>query len=1171
MFVAAFHNGLRAEHFNESLAQKPASSMQEVNKRAECYIKGEERGFSGGGESSSARKRYVRRAISEIYLVSQPQPLDVPDLAFTAKDGMEVAPHDDDPLVIQVQILNCDVKRVLIDSGSSADIMYWEAFKAMQLAEEQLQPYSGTLVGFSGEQVDVMGYASLLTTFGEGSNAKTIKVRYLVGEERRVAIAEEVEKLKEAGFIEEIKYPSWLANVVMVKKANGKWRMCVDFTDLNKACPKDPYPLPNIDRLIDGASGCKMLSFMDAYSGYNQIKMNPSDACHTAFMSNTCNYFYNVMPFGLKNAGATYQRLMDRVFAEQIGKNLEVYIDDMVVKTSEGSRHDDDLLDIMGSVRKYNMRLNPAKCSFGVQAGKFLGFMLTSRGIEANPEKCQAIIDMRSPTSVKEVQTLTGRIAALSRFLSCAGEKGFHFFASLRKNERFSWTPECEEAFKQLKEFLASPPILTRPLPGNTLYLYLAVSDRALSSALVQEIEGEEKPIYFVSRTLRGAETRYQRIERLSLAVVVTARKLRQYFQSHQVVVRTDYPIKNVLRKPDLAGRMVAWSVELSEFDITFSPRGAIKSQRLADFVLEMSTPPTTEKTASWTLSVDGASNVRGSGAGIVLEGPDGVMIEQSLRFAFKASNNQAEYEALIAGMKLASDMEVKELRAMSDSQLVTNQVSGKFQTKEPQLIKYVEKVQNLAKHFDSFELVYVPREQNMRADLLSKLASTKKPGSHRTVIQETIKTPSINGEEVMMVIEEEDWRSPIIRYLQKDELPKEREKAFKLRKMAAWYSMVGDKLYKRGFASPLLLCVSTEEAKRIMSEVHEGSCGSHIGSRALAGKILRAGFYWPDIHDDTAMYVRNCDKCQRHANLHHVPGEPLKSVLSPWPFFMWGVDIVGPFPVGYKQARWIIVAVDYFTKWIEAEPVSSISAEQVKIFYWKKIICRFGLPKYIVSDNGTQFASEKVVEFCRSKGIKNTFISVEHPQANGQAESANKVILRALKRRLDSKGEAWVAHISPILWSYHTTPQSSTGEAPFTMVYGSDAMIPVEINPPSWRRETTTQEENDRALEENLDMIEERRERAHFREFAIKQRAARRYNTRVKQRSFQEGDLVLKRPMGKDKGGKFAANWEGPFRVQEAFEGGAYRLETMEGRTLPRTCSSHGSLQLLSNQALPV
>ncbi|MCI21844.1 gag-pol polyprotein, partial [Trifolium medium] len=201
------------------------------------------------------------------------------------------------------------------------------------------------------------------------------------------------------------------------------------------------YPLPNIDRLIDGASGYKTLSFMDAYSGYNQIKMNPADAPYMAFMSNTCNYFYNVMPFGLKNVGATYQRLMDKVFSNQIGKNLEVYIDDMVVKTADDGEHDKDLADILQSVRKYNMRLNPAKCSFGVQAGKFLGFLLTHRGIEANPEKCQAIIDMRSPTSVKEVQQLTGRIAALSRFLSCSGEKAFHFFATLRKSEKFTWSP----------------------------------------------------------------------------------------------------------------------------------------------------------------------------------------------------------------------------------------------------------------------------------------------------------------------------------------------------------------------------------------------------------------------------------------------------------------------------------------------------------------------------------------------------------------------------------------------------------------------------------------------------------------------------------------------------------------------------------------------------------
>jgi ribonuclease HI len=254
--------------------------------------------------------------------------------------------------------------------------------------------------------------------------------------------------------------------------------------------------------------------------------------------------------------------------------------------------------------------------------------------------------------------------------------------------------------------------------------------------------------------------------------------------------------------------------------------------------LLELTAPPEESKEQPWTLSVDGASNVRGSGAGVVLEGPDGVLIEQSLRFAFKASNNQAEYEALLASIKLAKEMDITDLKAKSDSQLVTNQVSGEFQTKDPQLVKYLERVRNLANHFNSFELVYVPREQNARADLLSKLASTKKPGSNRTFIQETIANPSITEEPVMMIIESEDWRAPIIRYLQKDELPAAREEAYKVKKMSAWYLMLGDKLYKRGFFGPLMLCVSQEEAKGILEEIHEGSCGSHIGARALAGKV---------------------------------------------------------------------------------------------------------------------------------------------------------------------------------------------------------------------------------------------------------------------------------------------------------------------------------------------
>jgi len=209
-----------------------------------------------------------------------------------------------------------------------------------------------------------------------------------LGEERKKVVEEELKKLVDARFISEIKYPTWLANIVLVKKSSGKWRMCVDYTDLNMACPKDPYPLPNIDHLIDNASGFATLSFMEAYSRYNQIRMDHLNAPKTEFMTNHKNYHYEVMPFGLKNAGATFQRCMDTAFAKQIGRNLEVYIDDRVAKTKEGSSHTEDLKEILGQVRKYNMRLNPTKCSVGVQVGKFLGFLLTKRGIEANPDKC---------------------------------------------------------------------------------------------------------------------------------------------------------------------------------------------------------------------------------------------------------------------------------------------------------------------------------------------------------------------------------------------------------------------------------------------------------------------------------------------------------------------------------------------------------------------------------------------------------------------------------------------------------------------------------------------------------------------------------------------------------------------------------------------------------------
>ena len=304
-------------------------------------------------------------------------------------------------------------------------------------------------------------------------------------QEQDKAIAEEVCKLQDAEFIREVYYPNWLANIVMVKKANGKWRMCVDFMDLNKVCPKDSYPRPWVDVLVDSIVRHQLLSFMDAFYGYNQIKMDETDQVKTLFFISQGLFYYKVMSLGLKNAGVTYQRLINKIIAHQIGRNVQVYIDDMLVKSRREDDHLDDLRETFDTLCSYNMKLNPNKCMFAVMARKFSGFMVSQRGIEVNPDKIRAIIEMAPSRNVREVQSLNGQVAALNRFISKAMDKCLPSFRTLKKS--FKWTVECQQAFEDLKAYLSSPPLLSPSKLGEELFLYLAVSPTAVSVALVGE------------------------------------------------------------------------------------------------------------------------------------------------------------------------------------------------------------------------------------------------------------------------------------------------------------------------------------------------------------------------------------------------------------------------------------------------------------------------------------------------------------------------------------------------------------------------------------------------------------------------------------------------------------------------------------------------------------
>ncbi|XP_065050236.1 uncharacterized protein LOC135680283 [Musa acuminata AAA Group] len=490
------------------------------------------------------------------------------------------------------------------------------------------------------------------------------------------------------------------------------------------------------------------------------------------------------------------------------------------------------------------MRLNPAKCAFGVNSGRFLEFIIHERGIDVNPKKVWAIVDMQASRTIKELQRLNRRLAAMSRFLSRSSDRCLPFFWALKDPKDFAWIAECEEAFAHVKEHLASLPCLASVSPQEKLGVYLAASRHAISSVLIKEAFGEQLPIYYTSHVLNGPEERYPLIEKLALALVLTARKLRPYFQAHPIEVIINQPLRQILSKFDLAGHLLKWSVDLGEFDIQYVPRTAIKAQAVADFISELTQPegedPERMK-AEWLLYVDGSSGRKGAGAGLVLEAPDGRLFKCSLRFRFKATNNEAEYEALLVGLRLAVEMQVGDIHVLIDSQLVAEKLTGGYEARDPTISKYLAEIRALAAHFSRFTLSRVPRRQNERADTLAKLASRSGPEGEPDV--EELPTRVIMVVVVATAGPPTTWVQEMLQFKRYGTLPEDEAAARRLRRTQAWYCEIDGRLYRRSYSCPLLRCLEPEEAQSVLAEVHDGICGEHIGGCTLVFKVLRQGY----------------------------------------------------------------------------------------------------------------------------------------------------------------------------------------------------------------------------------------------------------------------------------------------------------------------------------------
>ncbi|XP_074337232.1 uncharacterized protein LOC141674424 [Apium graveolens] len=536
------------------------------------------------------------------------------------------------------------------------------------------------------------------------------------------------------------------------------------------------------------------------------------------------------------------------------------------------------------------------------------------------------------------------------------------------------------------------------------------------------------------------------------------------------------------MHKPESSCRMLKWTVELGQFEGDYKPRTAIKGQALADFMLEFPTHQEVESGALivipsieevrmesqnsapwWSLFVDGASKGDGTGAGIELISLEAHRIRCAIHLTFHATNNDAEYEALINGPKLALKMKI----------------NGGYQAKGPRTELYLKCAQRIIARFNEVRLELIPRGQNEGADELAKLGSCRETTLQGVVPLDIQRQPSVPEHEVSGLSDNLDptWMTPILAYIKEGSLLDEKNEARRIRYKAARYVLYDGVLYRRGFSVPLLNLVA-----------------------------------------------------------------PFTSLMSPWPFAMWGIDLIEELPKAKGGVKYAVVSVDYFTKWAEAEPLATITTKKLKEFVHKTIVCRYGIPYKLISNNGKQFDIKEMREFCEQLGIQKSFSAA----------------------KLEEKKGTWSEELSQVLWSYNTTPRTITGETPFSLVYGCEAMVPVEVGVGSFQRDNYDSERDNYDSEANevnhrlyLDMIQETREDAQIRIAAYQQRTARHYNSKVRARTFKVGDLVLRWVMPNTKVMRhevFGENWEGPYQIKSVLREGTYHLNDMQDKLIPRS-----------------
>jgi ribonuclease HI len=419
---------------------------------------------------------------------------------------------------------------------------------------------------------------------------------------------------------------------------------------------------------------------------------------------------------------------MNYIFHELIGKIVEIHIDDVVIKYLDHESHLDDVRKTLKCTRKHGLKMNPNKCAFGVSAGEFLVFLVHEIGIEVGKKSMKAIDEVVPPTNLKELQSLLGKINFVRRFISNLSQKVLPFSPLLRlkKGQKFVWGDEQQKAFDEIKEYMKEPPVLVPPQLNKPFKLYVAADTQTTGSALIQEFEGKERVVAYLSRRLLDPETRYLAAEKTCLCVYYSCTKFWHYLLNAECFVYSKFDvIKHMLSMPILNGRIGKWILSLSEFELRFESAEAVKGQIIADFITEHRDPSINLlEITPWALFFHGSSCGKGGGVEILLISPRGEKFEFAIPIQPNVTNNQVEYEALLRGLQYLKEVNAISVEIYGDSELVIKQLNGQYECRNDILRNYYEECKEILKSFQLVIMQHIPRERNEEANRLAQSAS---------------------------------------------------------------------------------------------------------------------------------------------------------------------------------------------------------------------------------------------------------------------------------------------------------------------------------------------------------------------------------------------------------------------------------------------------------------